>query len=112
MLKRISLDHCLLTSLLSIMLLSSLALAQEQRPGRAPEVSASATTEQVRFAAPSDVYQMRLEVYASGGEKLFDSDFRFGNLLDYPARDQQGQALADGSYLVVVTVKELSGRTS
>jgi hypothetical protein len=50
---------------------------------------------------------MRLEVYAAAGERLYDSDFRQGSILDW-----DGAGLADGSYLCVVTVEDLRGATS
>lgn len=79
---------------------------------RTPLVSATATAEQVRFASPGEIIQMRLEVFAAGGERLFDSDFKFGNLLDWPVQDQQGQRLPDGAYLCTVTIKDLAGDAS
>src|SRR5262245_24985231 len=75
-----------------------------------PWVTATATNELVRLAAPAEVYEMRLEVFTDSGKKVFDSDFQSGNLIDWLLQDQQGQRLADGSYRCVVTVKDLAGR--
>jgi hypothetical protein len=52
----------------------------------------------VRFVSPNDARRIRLEVYTQAGERLFDSDFRAGNIVDWDA-----QGIADGSYLCVVT---------
>src|SRR5205814_9429777 len=96
--------------LLWLALATGLARAQETKSSQSPAVTASAASERVRFAAPGEVVQVRLEVFAPGGEKLFDSDFQAGNLLDWPVQDQQGQRLVDGDYLCLVTVKALSGQ--
>jgi hypothetical protein len=77
---------------------------------RAPLVTASVADAKMRFAALPHVYQLRLEVFAADGAKLFDSAFKSGNLFDWPLHDQQGQPLADGAYLCVVTVKDFAGR--
>ncbi len=81
---------------------------QSQLP--ASVVTASLAGEQARFTAPAGVAQMRLEVFTAAGEKVFDSDFKSGNLLDWPFQDQQGQPLADGVYRCVITTKDLAGR--
>jgi hypothetical protein len=73
-------------------------------------VTASIAGQQARFTAPASVAEMRLEVFTAAGEKVFDSDFKPGNLLDWPFQDQQEQRLADGSYRCVITTKDLSGR--
>jgi hypothetical protein len=73
-------------------------------------VTASIAGEQARFTAPAGVAEMRIEVFTAAGEKVFDSDFKPGNLIDWPFHDQQGQRLTDGSYRCVITTKDLSGR--
>jgi len=90
-------------------------LAQGVNPGpaeTAPIVAASATSERIRIAAPSAVVQLRLEVYDEAGQKLFDTEQRGGNVLDWHLQNSNGERVADGSYLWVVTVKSLSGRFS
>ncbi|MET0626312.1 MAG: hypothetical protein ABW250_25490, partial [Pyrinomonadaceae bacterium] len=79
---------------------------------QSPAVTAAATAEQVRFISFDKITHLRLEVFSPAGERLFDSGFEPGDLLDWGLRDQQGQRLADGSYLCVVTVKDPSGRLS
>jgi hypothetical protein len=70
-------------------------------------VTASSTASGVRFASPGASRRIRLEVYTQAGERLFDSDFRAGNIIDWEA-----QGLSDGSYLCVVTVEDLAGKAS
>jgi hypothetical protein len=81
--------------------------SQTQLPA---SVTASIAVERARFTAPAGVAELRLEVFTAAGEKVFDSDFKPGNLLDWPFQDQQEQRLADGSYRCVITTKDLSGR--
>jgi hypothetical protein len=82
--------------------------SQSQLP--ASVVTASIAGEQARFTAPAGVAQMRIEVFTAAGEKVFDSDFKPGNLLDWPFQDQQGRRLPDGAYRCVITARDLSGR--
>ncbi len=78
----------------------------------APLVTATAGVERVRFVSPGTVVQLRLEVYNDAGQKLFDTELRGGNVLDWHWQDGAGQRLAAGSYACVLTVKGLSGRLS
>jgi hypothetical protein len=72
------------------------------------QVIASASAHSLRFTSLGELLHMRLEVIASSGEVLFDSDFKQGNLVDWALTNKQGQRLADGAYLCVVTVKDAS----
>src|SRR5581483_9821285 len=90
---------------LLVFLISGFAFAQEVRPASASPVLAAASTERLRLVAPG-------EVFTPAGEKLFDSDARFGNQLDWNLLDQQGQRLADGAYRCLVTARTLDGRLS
>src|SRR5258708_7120459 len=78
--------------------------------GSSLTIPAAASGERVRIAAPASVVQMRVEVYAPGGEKLFDQEIRGGNVFDWHLQDGQAQRLAPGSYLCVVTAKSISGK--
>ncbi|MEP6743588.1 MAG: hypothetical protein ABJB61_13905 [bacterium] len=73
-------------------------------------VTVAVNAEVVRFTAPNRVVQLRLEIYSELGQKLFDTEQRGGNVLDWPVQNGSGERLADGSYLCVVTIKNLSGR--
>jgi hypothetical protein len=53
--------------------------------------------------------QIRLEVYASTGKKLFDNELRGGNVLDWHLQNGQAEPLPDDTYLCVVNCKELGG---
>ncbi|HVF68767.1 MAG TPA: hypothetical protein VM914_13940, partial [Pyrinomonadaceae bacterium] len=70
-------------------------------------VTASSTASGVRFVSPGQSRRVRLEVYTQAGERLFDSDFRAGSIVDWGA-----QGIADGSYLCVVTAEDLRGASS
>jgi hypothetical protein len=97
----------------SLLLLCTSGLAQTQPAANQPvTVTVTATARQVRYAALGEVYQTRVRVFAPGGLQVFDSDFRLGNVIDWPLQDQQGSRIADGSYLFLVTVKEFSGKLS
>jgi hypothetical protein len=97
-------------ALLLSLLLTGTAFAQEQKSASAPApvLTATAKGQQVRFAALGEVRELRLEVFDSFGQKVFDSSFRPGNLLDWHVQDQQGLHLSDGSYLYLVTLRDLS----
>jgi len=73
-------------------------------------VTASATTERVRFTAPSNITSMRIEVFSENAERVYDSNVHAGNLFDWQLLG--GQSLTDGNYLCVVTVQSLSGKVS
>src|ERR1044072_2408226 len=60
-----------------------------------------------RFVSPAQARRVRLEASTQAGERLFDSDFRAGNIVDWDA-----QGIADGSYLCVVTAEDLQGANS
>jgi hypothetical protein len=97
-----------------ILFLANIVVAQETKPlsdpGNALTITAFATGDHVRFAAPSSVVQIRLEIYDSAGKKLFDNEVRGGNVLDWHLQDGQAEPLADDTYLCVTTVKSLSGK--
>jgi hypothetical protein len=97
-----------------VLYLAAIAVAQETKPVNDPRsaltITAFATSDHVRFVAPSSVVQIRLEVYNSTGNKLFDNEVRSGNVLDWHLQDGQAEPLADDTYLCVITVKRLSGK--
>lgn len=102
----------LIPGALFVFLLFTTVIAQEKSTASAPTVTASATTERVRFVGPGSVVQLRLEVYDDAGRKLFDTELRGGNVLDWYLQDGAGQRVQNGSYACVVTTKSLSGRLS
>jgi hypothetical protein len=94
---------------ISILLLSqSSSLAQ----GSTPNVTATAGNHHVRYISIGEVQQTRLQIFAPNGAQIFDSEFKLGNLVDWPLQDQQGARVPDGVYLFVVTVKDFLAKLS
>ena len=83
------------------------ARSQQPSPAQGAVVTAASTASGVRFVSPNDARRIRLEVYTQAGERLFDSDFRAGGIVDWEA-----QGLSDGSYLCVVTIEDLRGASA
>ena len=77
-----------------------------------PTVTVSLSDKGVRFVAFDALGQMRLEVFSPGGDSLYNSGFQPGTVRDWAVQDRQGQPLADGAYLCVVTLRDLTGRLS
>jgi hypothetical protein len=83
-----------------------------KQPSTAPSpvlVTATASSQRVRYISIGEVHQTRLQVFSGDGTQVFDSDFKLGNLIDWQLRDQQGTHLTDGTYLFLVTVKDFGG---
>ena len=112
MTQRISLTSWLGVSLWLACCIATVALAQDTKNTFAPLVAAAATTEQARFLADNEVTNIRLVVFTLSDTRLYDSEFKAGNLLDWNWQDAQGQRLADGAYRCVVTVKDLTGHAT
>src|SRR5688572_22118855 len=85
---------------------------RETNTAAPPVVTATASAKRVRFLSPGSVVQLRLEVYNDAGEKLFDTELRGGNVLDWHLQDGAGQHLQAGAYACVMTIKSLSGSLS
>src|SRR5688500_4102375 len=86
------------------------AVPQEPVVSTAPLVTATATAKRLRFVSPGTVVQLRLEVFNETGQKLFATEQRGGNVLDWPLQDGAGERLQAGSYACVLTIKSISGR--
>jgi hypothetical protein len=104
--------------ILMMVLLTALftsALAQDEqtltsRKTSAPAVTAAVTPDgTVRLTSPGEVSEIRLQIYAPGGDVVFDSGVQAGNVFDWTQNDAL-KMTADGSYLAVVTVKNLQGK--
>jgi hypothetical protein len=108
-----TLFHLTIRSILVLCLVNA-AVAQDNTPANNQRtgltVTASASSDRVRFTSPSSVVQIRLEVYNSTGKKVFDNEVRGGNVLDWHLQDGQAEPIADDTYLCAVTVKSLAGR--
>src|SRR2546421_12947115 len=93
---------------------TAVALAQDRTDTRAATsartVTVSISAKGVRFAAFGSVKQIRLEVFSANGDSLYNSDFQAGSVRDWKLEDKQGLRLPDGTYLCVVTFRDVSGR--
>src|SRR5215212_2477975 len=90
-----------------LVLLTFTANIQAQTP--ASSVTGSVTPEgTVRMIAHGEALQVRMEVYSASGEVVADTGLRQGNIIDWKQTDAT-QPIIDGSYLVVVTVKDFKG---
>ncbi|HZS10467.1 MAG TPA: hypothetical protein VFD58_36905 [Blastocatellia bacterium] len=104
------------TFLLALLLSAGVVtFAQTEQAARAtapPDttVTVSISARGIRFAAPGGVGQMRLEVFDAGGASRYNSEFQAGNVRDWALEDHLGQPLPDGTYLCVVTTRDVSGR--
>src|SRR6266700_4177913 len=115
--------NCMLT-LLALLALGMTAWAQDAAPrtqdaptretarAAGPAVTISVTDRGVRFAALGSFGKMRLEVFNADGTSLYNSDFQAASVRDWPLNDKYSQLLPDGTYLCVITIRELSGRLS
>ena len=112
MTRRLSLFSRLCLGLCLALSAAGAAFAQGNKNTLIPSVAAAATTEQARFLADNEVTNIRLEVLTFNDARLYDSDFKAGNLLDWNWQDAQGQRLADGAYRCIVTVKDLTGHAT
>src|SRR6185295_2327513 len=97
-------------SVLVCVLLTTAAAQDSTTQKSTLTITASASGERVRITAPSSVVQLQLEVYAAGGQKLFDQEIRGGNVFDWHLQDGQAERLAPGAYVCVVTAKSVSGK--
>src|SRR2546421_1416915 len=98
----------LLNCMVVVVSVTSAILAQDApvKPGQAspPAVTATASAERVRFTAPDDGVELRLEVYSETGELVSDSGFDAGNVMDWKWRAALPQSWFQNlDYLCVVT---------
>jgi hypothetical protein len=74
------------------------ALAQTNTAAPGTAVTAALTPTGVRFAAPGSVVRMRLEVFSANGERVFASEFKGGNILDWAtAPEPQAPSLGESA---------------
>src|SRR5438105_4938451 len=116
-------QNCIVT-VLALLVLGMTAQAQDastrtqDAPTRAtaretgPAVTISVTERGVRFAAMGSFGKMRLEVFNADGTSLYNSDFAAASMRDWVLDNKDGQLLPDGTYLCVITIRDLSGRMS
>ena len=82
------------------------------QPGSVSSVTASMTAEgTVRAMAHGESLQIRMEIYSASGDLVSDSGLRQGSIIDWK-QTEAAQPMPDGSYLVVITVKDFKGNLS
>lgn len=97
-----------------LLLLASITNIQAQDTTVTQPVSLSSVTGSVapdgtvRMIAHGEALQIRMEIYSAAGELASDSGLRNGSMIDWKLTDAS-QAMPDGAYLVVVTVKDFKG---
>jgi len=77
----------------------------------APAVTGKATGERIRFTAPSTVVQMKVEIVSEAGVPVFDVTSR-GSVFDWAMKGGDGETVADGNYVCVITLKSVGGKLS
>jgi hypothetical protein len=99
--------------LLLLVLLQASAWAQtrvvEAAQAQDPEINIIINQKAVKFAAPTELSEWRLEVMDQKGELIFDSGVVSGQALEWPLRNQRGDALESGLYAYSLTTKDTSG---
>src|SRR5882724_1946935 len=95
---------CSLILSLVMVMQSQITLAQT------PNINTTVYADKTRFESQEENTEFRVEVFNSSGQKMFDSGFVTGQTLDWNMLDQQGEAVADGVYDYVVTVKKRHGK--
>ena len=104
-----------MASLLTVLMIGANAWAQTVSPpesvaANGPAVTISVTEGGVRFVGLGSLRQMRLEVFSGDGQTIYNSEFHNGNVRDWTLQDKAGQRVADGTYLCVITIRDLSGK--
>src|SRR6185369_1795831 len=104
-----------ITVIVSLLLLAFTTNIYAQDPAATQSVSLSSVTGSVasdgtvRMIAHGEALQIRMEIYSAAGEIVSDSGLRNGSIIDWKLTDA-AQAMPDGAYLVVVTVKDFKGK--
>ena len=92
-------------TVLSLLLAFHPVFAQAQTP----QITVTTFRDLVRFAGPSEVQELRVEVFSSIGEKIFDSNSVAGQTQDWFLQDLQGKSVESGLYVYAITVKDQTG---
>jgi hypothetical protein len=96
--------------LMSLAILTSTytALGQQAQSGK---TSIIIDRQLVRFVAPGEAVEWRLEVANQQGEIIFDSSFITSPALEWPLSNQQGEAVSSGLYTYTLSIKESASET-
>ena len=90
-------------------LAQSISTTQDQQSTTATVTSSVSPDGTVRFTSPGEITGIRLEIYNATGQSVYDSGLRQGGIIDWKITDAT-QPMFDGSYVSVVTVKDLQGK--
>src|SRR5215213_3631346 len=107
-----SINHIRTIAILVLLVFTTTAYGQNPpaiQPGPVSTVTGSVSADgTVRMIAHGEALQIRMEVYSAAGELVSDSGLRQGSIVDWKQTDAV-QATPDGTYLVVITVKDFKG---
>ena len=107
-----SINRITIIALLLLLVFTTNMYAQDPaatQPAPVSSVTGSVTSDgAVRMIAHGESLQIRMEIYSATGDLVSDSGLRNGNIIDWKQTDAL-QGMPDGSYLVVVTVKDFKG---
>ncbi|HXQ73115.1 MAG TPA: hypothetical protein VN844_21630, partial [Pyrinomonadaceae bacterium] len=98
-----------------MILIATTVFAQDKTATEVAASSSKAVTASVtgpsaiRLSSPGEILNIRLEVYTANGDLVFDSGLRKGNVLDWKLSEAT-QPVGDGTYLFVVTIRDLQGK--
>src|SRR6185436_3448380 len=98
-------------SLLLTLLLAP-ATAAQTAPATQAKVNIIIDREAVRFAPQEAAQELRLVVTDQSGAQLYDSSSLAVSTLDWPLRDNSGEAIKGWLYLYRLTIKDVGGETS
>jgi|GEM_PF-672568 len=113
--KAMSIRKISFSSILSLILIATTVFAQDKTATEVAASSSKAVTASVtgpsaiRLSSPGEILNIRLEVYTANGDLVFDSGLRKGNVLDWKLSEAT-QPVGDGTYLFVVTIRDLQGK--
>jgi hypothetical protein len=107
----------ILAILVCLSVYATLVVAQEPqlaRPSRdttSRDVTIIIQQQQLRFAAPTSVQEIRLEVFNQAGETVYDSGLVTGQELSWALQNSGGEALPSGLYAYTLTIREANSET-
>jgi len=96
-------------AILVLLVCTTSTYAQNQSATPVSSVTGSVSADgTVRMIAHGEALQIRMEVYSQSGDLVSDSGLRNGSIIDWKQTDAT-QGMTDGSYVVVITVKDFKG---
>ena len=91
------------------LLAAALTFALEAR-AQTPAIEVSTDNDAAEFSAQGDARKVRVEVYAPSGELVFEADQPDAQSIRWGMVNQRGERVADGLYLVTITVVDSNGK--